>query len=140
MSTEKPFSETLKALLYFSKRHSGSYTIEAMRTCLGPIYHNEMRLKDILIVMYNALDEMLGIPQFEVPKNRTIYLEIIMSPFDGTVPLGDKIITGPQLEDKFSVAEFYTKIITDMMHRFMLSKVDWCRDYIFPEETSEEQK
>lgn len=135
MSTEeKPFSETLRILLRLSKRHDEPFTIETLRDCLGPIYHDNMRLKDILIVMDTAFREMIKIKQFEIGARPTLYLEIIMSPFNGIFPLGESILFGPKLEDKFTIQQFYDKIISDYMHKFMMTNIGWCRDYLFPEE------
>lgn len=131
---EKPFSETLCELLRFSKRHAESFTVESLRECLGPLYHNNMRLKDILIVMDNAFREMIQIKEFEIGARPTLYLEIIMAPFNGIVPLGESIIFGPKPDEKFTIEEFYNKIIADYMHKFMQTRVDWCREYLFPEE------
>lgn len=133
-TTEKPFSDTLRILLHFSKRNKEEFTIQSLRECLGPHYHPSMRLKDILIVMDNAFREMLDNKEFEAGKRPTIYLELIMSPFDGIFPLGESILFGPKLEDKFTIEEFYNKIISNYMHKFMMANIGWCRDYVFPEE------
>ena len=122
-TTEKPFSDTLRILLHFSKRHKEEFTIQSLREVLGPHYHPSMRLKDILIVMDNAFREMLEIKEFEAGKRPTIYLELIMSPFDGIFPLGESILFGPKLEDKFTIEEFYNKIISNYMHKFRMTNI-----------------
>lgn len=131
---EKPFSDTLRVLLHFSKRHAELFTVNSLRECLTPLYHESMRLKDILIVIDNAFREMIQIKEFELGARPTLYLEIIMSPFNGIVPLGESILFGPKPEEKFTVEEFYNKIIADYMHKLMQTNIGWCRDYVFPEE------
>lgn len=131
---EKPFSDTLRELLRFSKRHAESFTFITVRDCLAPLYHKDMVLKDVLIVTDNAFREMIQIKEFEIGARPTLYLEIMMSPFNGIVPLGKSILFGPSADEKFTVMEFYDKIISDYMHKFMQTRVDWCREYLFPEE------
>lgn len=133
---EKPFSDTLRVLLKFSKEYKDQFTIKSLQECLGDIYHPNMRLKDILNVLHSSLSEMIGIDQFEVASKDYIYLEILKAPFDSFSPLGNMLI-GPGLDDKFSIEEFYNKIITAYMHKFMLSNVGWCREYIFGKKEEE---
>ena len=133
MINKKPFSETLKVLLKFSKEYKESFNIKALQECLGPIYHPTMRLRDILIVLDGTLKEALTIKELELPNKEYIYLKILTSPFEGSNPLGEKIF-GPRLEDKFSIEEFYNKIITEYMHTLMLTNIGWCREYVFGEQ------
>ncbi len=134
---EKPFSETLKVLLKFSKEYPETFDIESIKKCLGDIYHPEMKLKDILIVLDNALCEAIEIKEFEMPNRKHAYLDIIMSPFNSCNPLGGKFF-GPNLKDAFSVEQFYNKIISEYMHKFMFTNIGWCREYVFPDEQSKE--
>lgn len=131
---EKPFSDTLCELLRFSKRHAESFTLVTVRECLSSLYHKDMVLKDVLIVMDNAFREMIQIKEFEIGARPTLYLEIMMSPFNGIVPLGKNILFGPTADEKFTIGEFYDKIITEYMYKFRMTNIGWCRDYLFPEE------
>lgn len=139
---EKPFSETLRGLLHFSKRHEEPFTFKSLQKHLGPDYHPEMRLKDVLIVINNALLEMLKIKEFEVGNRDNVQFEILISPISGLVPLSKNSrlsMFGPGLDDGFTIEEFYDKIISEYMHKFMFTNIGWCRDYVFPEE-KENQK
>ena len=136
-TTEKPFSSTLRGLLHFAKRHEEPFTFKSLQKHLGVDYHPEMRLKDVLIVINNALEEMLKFPDFQVGNKSNIHFDILVDPITGIVPLGfdsGKGLFGPGLDDKFTIEQFYDKIISAYMHKFMFTNIGWCRDYVFPEE------
>lgn len=140
-TTEKPFSETLRGLLRFSKRHEEPFTFKSLQKHLGVDYHPEMRLKDILIVINNALLEMLKIPDFQVGNRNHVQFEILISPIAGLLPLShDSRLSmfGPGLDDSFTIEQFYDKIISEYMHKFMFTNIGWCRDYVFPDEQPKE--
>lgn len=134
---EKPFSSTLRGLLHFSKRHEEPFTFKSLQKHLGVDYHPDMRLKDVLTVINNALLEMLQFPEFQVGNKERIQFEILIAPISGLVPLSKNeclSMFGPGLDDEFSIEQFYDKIISEYMHKFMFTNIGWCRDYVFPEE------
>lgn len=131
----KPFSETLRLLLNHTKRNNDEgFTFKSIRELLGPHYHPDMRLKDVLIVINNAFQEMLQIKEFEIGNRNLAQFEILLSPFNSIFPLGESVLFGPKLEDKFTIEQFYDKVISEYMHKFMFTNIGWCRDYVFPEE------
>ena len=138
MDTKEPlFSETLKVLLFHSKRDQGPFTIESLRKILAPIYHEDMRLQDILTVVHGVLMEALKFPEFEIPNASSIHLHILLSPITGLVPLKSEdsdFLFGPKLSDKFTLEAVYNRLLTEYMYSFMFTNVGWCRDYVFPEE------
>lgn len=136
-ATEKPFSETLRSLLRFSKRNEEAFTFKSLQKHLGVDYHPDMRLKDVLVVLNNALLEMLKFPEFQIGNREYTQFEILMSPINSIVPLSkDSRLSmfGPGLDDAFTIEQFYDKIISEYMHKFMFTNICWCRDYVFPEE------
>ena len=141
-ATEKPFSSTLCGLLRFSKRHEEPFTFLSLQKHLGVDYHPEMRLKDVLTVLNNALLEMLQFPEFQVGNKERVQFEILISPIAGLVPLSKNShlsMFGPGLDDAFTIETFYDKIISEYMHKFMFTNIGWCRDYVFPEEKDKVQ-
>lgn len=135
--TEKPFSSTLCGLLHFAKRHEEPFTFKSLQKHLGVDYHPEMRLKDVLTVLNNALLEMLKFPEFQVGNKERVQFDILIAPIAGLVPLSkDSRLSmfGPGLDDAFTIETFYDKIISEYMHKFMFTNIGWCRDYVFPEE------
>lgn len=129
----KPFSDTVKALLVFTKRSELELNLETVLDCLREIYHPEMKLKDVIVVLLNALQEITSIPQFESPSVSYLALKIASAPIQGTSCLGEHPF-GPNRTDKFTVEEFYDSMIKELLNVFRFSNVGWCREYLFPNE------
>lgn len=132
-----PFSETLKVLLHYSKTDKGPFTYQSLKKVLAPLYHEEMRLRDVIQVIHGALLEMLDIKEFEIGNRKDIQLDIIISPIAGLLPLMNKnkpLAFGPELTDTFTIEEFYNRIISEYMHKIMFTNIGWCREYIFGKE------
>ena len=134
MSTivQKPFSDTVKTLLIFSKRHEGDINIESVITCLAEQYHPNMKLKDLLCVLLNALNEIFQIKEFELSNKDQLFFSILTAPISGNMCLGH-IVFGPNKDDKFSLEEVYNSIIFEIITVFRYTKVGWCREYLFGE-------
>lgn len=128
----KPFSDTVKALLIYSKQTNVDISLASVHNCLREIYHPEMQLKDVIVVLLSAITELTSIPQFEVPSKSFLLLKIAAAPIEGTSCLGNNIF-GPTKTDKFTVEEFYDSMIKQMLYTFRFSNVAWCSAYLFPE-------
>jgi len=128
--TPPPFSSTLKALLVFSKQPDLEFNYESVKQCLVPLYHEEMKLLDVLQILYSAYVEMITQPKFGCNKLAGVQ-KIIFGPIHGSNCLGNNGIFGPSAEDKFTVAEFYDKMIYQVINQFRFSKIDWCSEYLY---------
>jgi len=133
-TTEKPFSDTVKALLIYSKKTESDFTIKSLiADCLGNLYHHEMRIKDVLVVLTNALEELYSIKEFEAGRKENLLLDLLKAPFDGARRLHDPV-WGPKLEQLCPVESFYDSIVAEMLYKFKFTNVGWCRKYLFPNE------
>jgi len=114
---------TLKALLKFSKSDS-DFTIENVKEVLGPIYSEYMTFADILQVVHNAyMTKLITEPRFEVSKHKSDGL--IFAPLKGSSRLDFYCV---KLTDTFTIEQFYTSILIQMLNDFRFSRVDWCKE------------
>lgn len=131
----KPFSDTVKALLIFSKQSDVELNLTSVHTCLRQLYHPDMLLKDVLVVMLSAIKELSEVTQFEVPSQSFLLMKIAAAPIEGTSCLGNNIF-GPTTTDTFTVEQFYDSMIKQILYTFRFSNVAWCKDYLFPEKVT----
>lgn len=128
----KPFSDTVKALLRFTKQTDVEISLASVHNCLREIYHPDMLLKDVIVVLLSAIQELSSIPQFETPSKSFLLMKVAAAPIEGTSCLGNTMF-GPNRTDKFTVEEFYDSMIKQMLYVFRFSNVAWCSEYLFPE-------
>lgn len=128
----KPFSETVKALLIYSKQTDVEIGLASVHNCLRQLYHPDMLLKDVLVVLLSAIKELSSIPQFETPSQSFLLMKIAAAPIEGTSCLGNNIF-GPTTTDTFTVEQFYDSMIKQILYTFRFSNVAWCKEYLFPE-------
>ena len=129
--TNKPFSDTVKALLLYTKQSEVELGIESVKVCLGELYHPEMALSDVITVLCSVTLELVSTPEFKTPHLGHIVSVIVKAPIEGTNSLGGKIF-GPDKEEKFTVEEFYNSMIVQLLNIFRFSDIGWCREYLFP--------
>jgi hypothetical protein len=130
--TAKPFSDTVKALLIFTKQTDVELSLVSLHNCLRDVYHPDMRLKDVIVVLLSAIEELSSIPQFETPSKSFILMKVAAAPLEGTSCLGNAIF-GPNRTDVFTVEQFYDSMIKQILYTFRFTNVGWCKDYLFPE-------
>lgn len=128
---DKPFSDTVKALLLYTKDSNAVLSLDSVKVCLGEIYHPEMALDDVIVVLCSATRELVTEPRFKTPSPTYLIPKIVKAPIQGTSSLGDRIF-GPSKEEKFTVEEFYNSMIVELLNQFRFSTVDWCSEYLFP--------
>ena len=131
----KPFSDTVKALLVFTKQPDVELSLTTVHNLLRQIYHPDMLLKDVLVVLLSALQEVTSIPQFETPGISFLTMKLAVAPIEGTSCLGSTLF-GPNKTDTFTVEEFYDSIIKQVLCVFRFTNVLWCSDYLFPEKVT----
>lgn len=135
----KPFSDTVRALLRFTKQPDVELNLDSVHNCLRAIYHPDMLLKDVIVVLLSAIKELSSIKQFETPSESFLLLKIAAAPIEGTSCLG-KNIFGPSKTDLFTVEQFYDSMIKQILYTFRFSNVAWCKDYLFPESVQHEHQ
>ena len=127
----KPFSDTVLALLRFTKQPEVELNLQSVHNCLRELYHPDMLLKDVIVVLLSAIKELSSIPQFEVPCQSFLITKLALAPLEGTSCLGGMF--GPKKQDTYTVEEFYDSIIKQLLYVFRFSNVAWCNVYLFPE-------
>ncbi len=133
--------DTLKALLRFSKREflkdcigtreeQIKLEVDKIRQALGPLYHYEMKIIDIVRVVLGAYTRMLEEPRFQANKSDNQF-DLLFAPieqtrlYNGLVPIDNLHMS------MYDIAYSYIK---HMLLEMMLSNVGWCRHVIWPEE------
>ncbi len=144
MANEKEeivIDDTLKVLLKFSKREflnecSGSREeqisaeVNKIRLVLGPLYHYEMKLIDIVRVVFGAYNRMVEEPRFQTNKCDNQF-NLLFAPVEQT-----RMYNGFAAIDstKMSMYEIAYSYIKHMLLEMMQSNVGWCRHVLWPEE------
>ncbi len=128
-------SPTLLALLRYAKQEDvdGAWT-SVRDQVLGPIYHPEMKLANVLRVLLEAWMEALNDTRFALPGRRPglhALEELVLAPVVGHFSVAQW--PGATLETTCTVEQFYTAIVHKMISDFRLARVDWCREEIWPE-------
>ena len=120
-------NQTLKALLRYVKATGSDTTWIALREhVLGPIYHREMKLVDVLSVVLQAYELALFEPRFELPGRCTASLDLLLAPIRGSSSLD--VVGPPDVQTQYSVERFYGAMIAKMLSDLRLTRVDWCAE------------
>jgi hypothetical protein len=108
-------SKTTWELLYATKQKDFTYDFDGIVTILGPIYHFDMKLVDVMNILLKSLDEVIAEPRFEVHpdlKNR-IMLAPLMNSF---------------FEPIETVWHVYNRMIKEILSAFGVTHSAWCLD------------
>lgn len=124
-------SPKLLTLLRASKRCPADkvLNIQAAREALADIYHAKLTVKNVVTVMFSALEELSRDPRFEVLQSADWPLFLMLAPVDE-----GSFYDEP--DDKFHMVDFYERIVTKAWCTLQFSRVDWCRDLLWPEACS----
>ena len=120
-------------LLRFTKDPEAPvFGIESARKVLGPHYHDNMRLIDVVKVMESLIARLEQYPEFEL-NYRDCMKKTLMAPIVGiSTRLGDPVF-GPTPDTVTSVYVFYDAMVAEMLYILRLTPIDWCRDQLYPE-------
>lgn len=120
-------SPKLLTLLRASKRWPADklLNIQAARESLADLYHAKMTVKNVVTVMFSALEELSRDPRFEVLQSADWPLALILAPVDE-----GSFYDAPG--DKFHMVEFYERIVSKAWCILQFSRVDWCHDLLWP--------
>jgi hypothetical protein len=126
-------SETLKALLRYTKVLGADFHWKSVRDqVLAPLYHSHLSMFDVLQLMLGAYTELLMEPRFETPGHMRAAETLVLAPVKGAHSID---LIGPHdLTRQYSVEQFYGAMLRKMLSDMQLSRVDWCRGQIWPEQ------
>lgn len=121
----------LKLILKFTKADIIDTSYDALRDELSKTYHQNMTFGDVISLLCNAYDDLIKEPRFEqnLRRHKSQIEEIIKAPVDwcNRPVMNNRQLT---LESKMAVIEFYQPIISTILSKFRLARVDWCKDQL----------
>lgn len=116
-------SNTLQALLKYSKKETPNFTFEKLAEVLRPLYYDGMELIDVVSIIEGAYVELLCEPKFEVERGETASRRLLLAPIKGSNSVE---ILGPSTpKTTYSVEQFYNAMLADMMQQMRIARVDW---------------
>lgn len=120
-------------LLRFTKDPEAPvFGIESARKVLGPHYHDNMHLIDVVKVMESLIARLSEHPEFKL-NYRDCMRKVLMAPLEGvSTCLGDPVF-GPTPATVTSVYAFYDAMVAEMLHILQMAPIGWCRDQLYPE-------
>lgn len=120
-------------LLRFTKDPEAPvFGIESARKVLGPHYHDNMHLIDVVKVMESLIARLEQYPEFKL-NYRDCMKKALMAPIEGiSTRLGDPVF-GPTPDTVTSVYVFYDAMVAEMLHILQMAPIGWCRDQLYPE-------
>lgn len=127
-------NDTTKALFRYVKREDYEATLEALREhAFGALYHPDMRFMDVFSILLRTYKEALMEPRFALGNCDSAFDELLLAPIDGSHSV--KFMGPADLNDKYSVEQFYGSMIRKMLCDLRLARVDWCATEIWPAES-----
>lgn len=117
-------SETTIALMKYAKQNDSVFEwLEIRRNVLGKLYHENMKMGDVLEVVATAWLNARKEPRLQMPHdNDTSFKKLLISPVNCNILV-------PRLTDAFTAEQFYQSKIDYMMYELMFTKIDWIDDW-----------
>lgn len=121
----------LLTILKFSKSDNLDTSYDCLKAELAKTYHDDMTFGDVISLLCNAYDDLLKEPRFEqnLRSYKSQIEEIIKAPVDWRNRMVVKK-SNLTLQSELSVIEFYQPIISTILSKFRLARVDWCADQL----------
>lgn len=126
-------SKTLKLLLDYSKAKvsedvNNPFDWKILASILGPFYHHDMKLVDVVRIILKAYEEAILEKRFEMPSP-TIE-RILLAPIDGMCAI-DHLGVYRNVDTKYSIEQFYNAMLTRLMNDLRFTRVDWMLDPVY---------
>lgn len=114
-------SSTTWSLLAYSKTEFGEFDWKSIRSnVLGELYHQDMTLESVIIVLYGAIEEVQKEPKFELHYGENFMRQVLLAPLKFSIfekPIGE-----------LKLEEVYNKMIAEIMYGMRFTRVDWCKE------------
>ena len=128
----RKLSDRLVALMRHSKTLDPDLSWESVAKALGELYHPTMSIFDSIYHLLAAYEEILEEPRFEAGRAEGTTFSLLFAPIKGYSSID---IMGPKsMDEKYTVHQFYSSIADYLWARIRLTRVDWCRDQLYPSE------
>lgn len=129
-------SSPLRELLVAAKSETPPSTWEEVAAILAPLYFPDMTFVDTLSLLIGAYEQALFEPRLCIRGGNSAAVDLLLSPVKGHFSVER---WGPQnLATKYSIEDFYNAMVKSIISDLRLTRSDWCRAELFPEQPKEE--
>jgi hypothetical protein len=128
---EVKLSKTMILLLNHAKNPSNPdfRDFDLVRNVLGQEYSFKMKNSDILRVTLRTFEDLTKEKRFEVSYHFVdTMMEILYWPFKSRLFM-ETMTNRVDVKD-VNLEEFYKDVLSYLLTKFMLARVDWCRDQL----------
>jgi hypothetical protein len=124
---------TLAALLKHAKDSTKDNDWRSVADTLAPIYHNEMRLMDVVSIVTCAYLKARDECRFQMPWDKGSAIgELVLSP----VKSHETFMQTISCETSYTVETYYNRMLSFIMSQLMQTRIDW----LTPDFTEEKQQ
>lgn len=118
---------TLLTLLRFAKdinvdNSNNEITWKSVKNVLEPIYSYDMKLKDVIYILYKTLADVKEIPEFKCNINE---IDFILAPVNENYTHSSMT-----LDTTVKIEDFYNSIIRKIVYCYRYTNTLWCRDLL----------
>lgn len=123
---EHKLSKTTLNLLAYIKSNDLDTWMKVRDDVLDDLYHPNMKLRDVLQVVYNAWLEARKEKRLEMPySDDTAQFKLLVAPIDGYF-MGNQLFV--KSSDTFTIEQFYQTFILHMLSEMRFTNVKWLKD------------
>jgi hypothetical protein len=108
-------SNTTWQIIYATKQKEFEYNFIGLKSILAPLYHDDMKLDDVISILISSLNEVISEPRFELNYQTDFYRYLLRAP-----------LKYHMFENIETIEQVYDKIIQEILSAFGVSKSDWC--------------
>lgn len=119
-------STGLRTLLIATKEPRPPTTWQEVGEVLAPVFAFDMSFHDVLVILCGAHQELIAEPRFQVGQPQKQAFDLLTAPIKGYF----KVVG---LQDSMTVEQFYNSMVEHMVSEIRLSRVDWCKHELYPE-------
>jgi hypothetical protein len=108
-------SSTTWHILYATKQKDIEFDYDGIKSVLAPLFHENMKLDDVMSILLKSLDELIAEPRFETHydiKNKVILAPLKTSLFNNIETVWD----------------VYNSMILNILCEFRNARASWCLD------------
>lgn len=111
--------------------HPVKLRLYGVTVVLKPLYHDDMRIMDVIHVLLKAYEEAREYKQFEMPcHGGGNWVEsLLLAPVKGNSSVD---LWGPKSKDtQYTVEQFYESMAMQMLNDLRFTRVDWMKEELF---------
>jgi len=129
---------TLITLLRFAKKTpAAEVTWQTVSEALEPVYGFDLNLVDVLETVMPAYGEAFNEKRFELGDPQWASRKLLLSPIKGFNSIAG-VLGAVKLDSQYTVEQFYNSMIKEIISELRITRTDWCKDILFPEEKEQQ--